>query len=267
MDEAGIDKACMLRESFLNMSYNAVPCSTNYHTLEAMQKYPDRIIGCSNVGPHLIRGKKLLRNWRSLTRNTDSSARKSTSPKDSGPFNHPDMFPFYEKCVEWGAVVFIHTGFAVGGHSEYCGPMLLDNICLAFPELKIVAYHFGWPDNDTLNALAWKHRNLYIGMSGILGPMYYAPVKLAHMVGSIMNILLGSERIVFGTDWPAAPADLSVKAVVNLQIPTDLQEGWGYPPITAQDKANMLGLNLAKLLKVEVPKKYQSVANLQASAL
>jgi predicted TIM-barrel fold metal-dependent hydrolase len=96
--------------------------------------------------------------------------------------------------------------------------------------------------------------------------MYYAPVRLAHMVGSIMNILLGSERIVFGTDWPAAPADLSVKAVLNLQIPKDMQEGWGYPPITTQDKANMLGLNLAKLLNVEVPKKYKSAAPVQASA-
>jgi len=51
MDEAGIDMACMLRESFLNMSYNGVPCSTNFHTIEAMQKYPKRIIGCSQWGP------------------------------------------------------------------------------------------------------------------------------------------------------------------------------------------------------------------------
>lgn len=58
MDQAGIDKACMLRESFLNMSYNGVPCATNYHTIEAIKKYPERIIGCSNVGPHLIRGVK-----------------------------------------------------------------------------------------------------------------------------------------------------------------------------------------------------------------
>jgi len=36
-----------------------------------------------------------------------------------------------------------------------------------------------------------------------------------------------------------------------------LQEGWGYPPITEQDRANMFGLNLAKLLNVKVPKKYK----------
>jgi predicted TIM-barrel fold metal-dependent hydrolase len=258
MDEAGIDMACMLRESFLNMSYNGVPCSTNYCTIEAMQKYPDRIIGCSNVGPHLIRGvRNAIKELEILHKEYGFKCTKVYSPEDSGPFNHLDMFPFYEKCLELGIAVFVHTGFAVGGHSEYCQPLLLDNICLTFPELKVVAYHFGWPENEVLNSLAWKHRNLYVGISGMLGPFYYAPIKLAHMVGSIMNILGGSEKIIFGTDWPASPADLSVKAVIDLQIPKELQEGWGYPPITEQDRANMLGLNLAKMLKVAVPRKYR----------
>lgn len=262
MDGAGIDKACMLRESFLTMSHNGVPCSTNFHTIEAMKKYPDRIIGCSNVGPHLIRGvSNAIKELEILHKEYGFNCTKVYSPEDSGPFNHPDMFPFYEKCLELDAAVFFHTGFAVGGHMEYCHPMLLDNVCLAFPELKVVAYHFGWPQNDELNALAWKHRNLSIGMSGMLGPYYYAPMKLAHMVGSVMNIFAGSEKLIFGTDWPAAPADLSVQTVLNLEIPKELQEGWGYPPVTDRDRANMFGLNLAKLLNLEVPKKYQRWTN------
>ncbi len=258
MDEAGIDMACMIRESFFYMSYYGVPCSTNYHTIEAMQKYPDRIIGCSNVGPHLIRGvKNAIKELEILHREYGFKCTKVYSPEDSGPFNHPDMFPFYEKCLELNIPVFIHTGFAVGGHSEYCQPMLLDNICLEFPELKVVAFHFGWPEHEVLNSLAWKHKNLYVGMSGMLGPLYYAPMRLAHMVGLVMNILGGSEKLIFGTDWPAAPADLSVKAILELEIPKELQEGWGFPPITDQDRANMLGLNLAKILNIKVPEKYK----------
>jgi hypothetical protein len=34
------------------------------------------------------------------------------------------------------------------------------------------------------------------------------------------------------------------------------REDWGYPPVTDQDRANMLGLNLAKLLNIKGPKKY-----------
>jgi predicted TIM-barrel fold metal-dependent hydrolase len=258
MDTAGIDVACMLRESFLNLSYNGVPCSTNYHVIEAMKQHPGRVVGVSNVGPHLLRGvDNAIKELEILHTEYGFKATKIYSPEDAGPLNHPDMFPFYAKCEELGAVPFIHTGFAVGGHSSYCMPMLLDDICLAFPNLPIVAYHFGWPENDVLNALAWKHKNLYIGMSGMLGPWYYAPMKVAHAVGSIMNILGDSKKIVFGTDWPAAPADLQVQAILNLEIPEELQQGYGYPPVTDQDRANMFGINLAKMLDLEVPAKYQ----------
>jgi len=233
MDDAGIDMTCMLGESFLNLSYNGVPCSTNNHTIEAMKKYPGRIIGCSQMGPHLIRGvKNSIIELEILHKEYGFKYTKIYSPEDSGPFNHPDLFPFYEKCIELNVVVFIHTGLAVDGDSDYCQPMLLDNICLAFPELKIVVYHFGWPENDILNSLAWKHKNLYVEMSGMLEPLYYAPIKSAHIVGAIMNILGGSEKIVFGSDWPGSPADLSVKAILNLQISKELQEGWSYPPVS-----------------------------------
>jgi predicted TIM-barrel fold metal-dependent hydrolase len=258
MDEAGIDKACMLRESFQNMSFNGVPASTNYHTIESMQKWPDRFLGCSNVGPHLIRGvKNSCKELEILAKEYGFKCTKVYSPEDAGPLNHPDMMEFYAKCEELNQTVFIHTGFAIGGHMEYCHPMLLDNVCLAFPKLKVVAYHFGWPQNDELNCMAWKHKNLYVGMSGMLGPWYYAPRKVQHVVGSVMNMLGGSDRLIFGTDWPAAPADLEVQAVLNLQQPKELQEGYGYPPVSDQDKANMLGLNLARLMDVEVPAKYK----------
>lgn len=151
------------------------------------------------------------------------------------------------------AAVFIHTGFAVGGHMESCRPMHLDEICLRYPSLKVVAYHFGRLEHETLNALAWKHKNLYIGMSGTLGSWYYAPQRLVHQVGMVMNLFQGSEKLIFGTDWLAAPADLSVQALLNLEISEELQQGWGYPPITKQD--------LAKLLNLEVPARLQGIVS------
>jgi hypothetical protein len=44
-------------------------------------------------------------------------------------------------------------------------------------------------------------------MSGMPGPFYRTPVRLADIIGSVVNILWGSQRIVLGTDWPAARAD------------------------------------------------------------
>jgi len=56
MDKARIDKPRILRESFHPLSYKGVPCPIAYHTIKAMEKYPDHIVGCSNGGFHLIRG-------------------------------------------------------------------------------------------------------------------------------------------------------------------------------------------------------------------
>lgn len=255
MDKAGIDQACLLRESFLNLSYNGVPCSTNQHTIDAMEKYPGRFIGCSNVGPHLIRGvKNAIGELKILHTEYGFKATKVYSPEDSGPLNTPEMMKFYEICEELGVVVMVHTGLAVGGRSAFCRPMLLDEVCLSFPALIVVAYHFGYPEHETLYCLAWKHKNLYVGMSGLLGPLYHMPMKLRHMVGTAMN-MLGSGKLVFGTDWPAAPADWSVDCLLDLDQPEDLQKGYGYPPIKDDDVANMLGLNLAGILGVEPVKK------------
>jgi hypothetical protein len=39
----------------------------------------------------------------------------------------------------------------------------------------------------------------------------------------------------------------------DLEIPDDLQEDYGFPQITEEDKRKILGLNFAKLMGVEVP--------------
>jgi hypothetical protein len=40
---------------------------------------------------------------------------------------------------------------------------------------------------------------------------------------------------------------------VDLEIPEDLQEDYGFPQITEEDKRKILGLNFARLMGVEVP--------------
>ena len=41
----------------------------------------------------------------------------------------------------------------------------------------------------------------------------------------------------------------------EFQFPEDMQEGYGYPPLTDDDRANIFGLNLARLLDIEPTKR------------
>jgi hypothetical protein len=48
---------------------------------------------------------------------------------------------------------------------------------------------------------------------------------------------------------------------MDFSIAEDLQEGYGFPQITHEDKEKILGLNLAKVLGVEVNAKKKELAD------
>jgi predicted TIM-barrel fold metal-dependent hydrolase len=166
------------------------------------------------------------------------------------------MYPFYEKAQELGVPLTVHTGMAyvVPQPTKYTLPILLDDICLDFPDLKIIAYHAGWPYCEELFGLAGKHRNLYVSFSGIIGWMARAPYKGYHLVGQALE-WVGPNKIVLGLDMPFSEIPRIVDWVRNLEMPEELQEKWGYPEITDEIRAKMLGLNLAKLTNIEPTKR------------
>lgn len=53
-----------------------------------------------------------------------------------------------------------------------------------------------------------------------------------------------------------------VKALIDFEIPQDLQDGYGYPQMTASDKEKILGLNIAKIFGIDVAAKKRELAEL-----
>ncbi|MFC6719794.1 hypothetical protein ACFQGT_18425 [Natrialbaceae archaeon GCM10025810] len=73
-------------------------------------------------------------------------------------------------------------------------PLLLDDIVLGFPEFDIVGGHTEWPWSQELEALAWKHSNLYLGATA------YAPnsweENVVSFIRSYGQVRLSSARII-----------------------------------------------------------------------
>jgi len=112
------------------------------------------------------------------------------------PVNDAAYYPFYAKCVELDIPVVIQVGHSAELMPSALGrPILLDDVALYFPELRIVAAHTGWPWVEELIALAWKHRNLYVGTSAH-APKYWDPA-LTRFADS-----RGIGKVLFGTDYP-----------------------------------------------------------------
>jgi uncharacterized protein len=256
MDAAGVDVAFALREPAMNVSGYTTCLSTNGFIMKEIEPYPDRLYLECNVGPILRRGvENAIWEMEYLVKERNARLCKVYAPEDDGPLNDRRMWPFYEKACELDIALTVHTGtaYVLPHPCRYTAPRLLDEVLLDFPDLKMIAYHMGWPHTEELIGLASKHRNLYLSMSGIIGWFARAPYRGYHVIGEALE-WAGPEKLVMGLDLPFDETKRVVDWVRNLEMPEELQEKWGYPAITHEIRANILGKTLAKLAKIE-PKK------------
>jgi predicted TIM-barrel fold metal-dependent hydrolase len=257
MDIAGVDVTFCLRESMLDVTGGVVSLSTNGFMLQQIEPYPGRMYLEANCGPVIKRGIEEA-NWELeyLVKERGAKLCKVYAPEDDGPLNDRRMWPFYEKACELGVPLTVHTGhsYVVPQPGSYCDVRQLDDILLDFPELQIIAYHAGWPDTEHLIGLCGKHRNLYMSLSGVIGWYERAPYRGYHAIGTALQ-WMPSEKIVLGLDLPFDDTKRVVDYIRNLDMPEELQEKWGYQQLSISDKANILGLNLARLTGIEPTKR------------
>jgi predicted TIM-barrel fold metal-dependent hydrolase len=256
MDKFGVDVCFALRESMMDVAGYSMCMSTNAFILKEIEPYPERMYLECNVGPILRRGvKEAIWELEYLVKQRGARLCKVYAPED-GPLNDRQLWPFYEKACELDIPLTIHTGMAYvcPQPTKYTLPILLDDVCLDFPDLKIIAYHMGWPYQEELMGLAGKHQNLYLSLSGIIGWFVHSPYRGYHMIGSARQ-WVSDDKIVMGLDLAFDDMGKAVDYIRNLEMPEELQEKWGYKPITDDTRAKILGLNLARLAKIKPTKR------------
>ena len=261
MDKAGVDVCFALRESMMDVADYATCMSTNGFIIKEIEPYKDRMYLECNCGPILRRGvDKAIWELEFLVKNMNAKLCKVYAPED-GPLNDRRLWPFYEKACELDIALTIHTGmsYVCPQPSAFSHPGLLDDVCLDFPDLKIIAYHMGWPHTDELIGLAGKHKNLYLSLSGIIGWLAHSPYRGYHMIGTALQWVT-EDKIVMGLDLAFDDMKFAVDYIRNFQIPEELRQQYGYMEITEQMRAKWLGLNLAKLAKIKPTKRIKKKA-------
>jgi len=132
--------------------------------------------------------------------------------------NHRRFYPFYSKCAELGVPLVVQIGHSAEHMPSSMGrPILLDDVALEIPELTIVAAHTGWPWIEEMIAIAWKHRNVYIGTSAH-HPKYWDPALV-----SFANSR-GRGKVLFGTDYPVMDYADAIEAVRGLALRDEARE-------------------------------------------
>lgn len=258
MDKYGVDVACLLPESMMDTTGYTSRWCTNGEMAKIVETNPDRFMYQPNLSPIKHKGVKNtiweLEYW---VKEKGAKIFKYYPPEDTY-INDEELWPFYAKAEELGIVLDIHTGFSwvPPGKSKYALPIYLDDVAREFPELKINAFHMGYPYCDDLNMVAMGHPNVHLCLSLLVPWAIGAPRRFATIIGEALR-WVGPDRIIWGTDYAGFGIQIrcAVMGLRNFQIPEDMQKDYGYPAITDEDRAKMFGGNLGRLLGIDTSKR------------
>ncbi len=109
--------------------------------------------------------------------------------------NDRRFYPLYAKCDELGIPVGLQVGHSAEVlPSEPGRPMLVDEVAIEFPELKINLSHTGWPWIEEWCSMIWRHPNVYGDISA------YYPRSLDERLVRFMDSSRGRDKVLFGTN-------------------------------------------------------------------
>ena len=163
------------------------------------------------------------------------------------PLNTPDLHPYYEVAQKHGIPVFIHTGFSGPNPQQVlspafrigtANPLLLEDVIIEFPDLKIVMMHMGWPFFDEALYILGTYPHVYIETSVAI---WLLGDHLFHRLLNEAVATAGSDKILFGTLQMAWPE------VIGRSVTTIREADY----LSLDDKRAILWENAAALFEIE----------------
>ncbi len=232
MDKEGVDKSVITN---IGWTTHELCVETNDYILESIARYPNRLIGFGAVQPRSheaaiaevercvsggIKGIGELRPDMQLLDLTDSQV----------------MTPFIEVIRKHKLILLFHASEPVG--HEYPGkgsitPAMLYSLITSFPDVTIVGAHWGGglPFYALMPEVKRAMKNVFFDTAA--SPLLYRP-QVYHQVTQ----LVGSDKVLFGSDWPLLAQGQLLKEINSLDL-------------SKETKSLMLSGNAQRLLSIE----------------
>lgn len=221
-------------------------------------QYPDKVLFAGGVDPS-YHTEGIYEEMERQVEEWDARAFKFYNAHANGKSWRCDdekvAYPMYEKARDLGIdVLQFHKGIALGTTNiEDLRPNDIQRAAADFPDMQFVIYHLAIPYFAECVSIGARFPNVHLALSGNVNYGFVQPRVLLQQVGELL-LHVGSDSLIFGSEAPVLGGpEPYIDLLLDLEMPEDLQEGFGYPQITMDDKRKMLGGNFAKLLGVPVP--------------
>ena len=214
LDEANIERAFLIAArsgrpglpGCYHMPYEIVA--------RAVAKYPKRFHGLAGIDPYT--GMKGVRELEHAVKDLGFIGAHFYPHWFELAPDHAKYYPFYAKCVELDVPIQMQVGQSMIYAPDFTcrsvgRPITLDAVACDFQELKLIGIHVGIPWTDEMIAMAWKHKNVFIGCDAHR-PKYW-PESFVKYIDSF-----GQDKVIFGTDFPVLPFARTVQDIDELGL-------------------------------------------------
>lgn len=234
------------------------PVAANY---EFARRYPERVLFCGAVDPVWQGvGGAVEEMERQIVELGAKSFKFYQAQRGTLHWRADDRkvaYPMYETCLTHGVKnVRFHKGFPLG--PQPLDPFRCDDLeqaALDFPEMRFVIHHLGAPYMDQAVNIAACHQNIWMALSAWINMHPIWPRESLHQLGKLL-FWVGPDRLMYGSEafvWPKVQA--YIELLDGLEMPEELQEQYGYPPLTLETKKKIFGENFANLLGLDIEAK------------
>jgi predicted TIM-barrel fold metal-dependent hydrolase len=167
-------------------------------------------------------------------------------------------------------IICAHKGFGAG--SAHATPDDVPYAARAFRDVDFIVYHSGFeregpPEGPYTEATAdlgvnrlikamkdagvGPNENVYAELGSTWWTLMRDPTQAAHLLGKLLRYV-GEDNVLWGTDciFYGSPQD-QIQTFRSFGISSEFQERYGYPELTRERKAKILGRNGARVYGVE----------------
>jgi hypothetical protein len=211
---------------------------SNYEIAELAAKHADVVIPFASIDPR--KGKRGAQEARDLVERHGVRGFKFHGIMQDIDPSDRIAYPLYEVIAEHKLPAIFHTGHSGMGSGMRGGggvrlkwgrPMLVDDVAVDFPDMKIILAHPGWPWVDENLSMALHKENVFVDLSG-WSPKYFPPQLIQYANGPLKR------KMLFGSDFPLIHPDVWIQSARQVGFKEEVLAG-----ILKDNAARLLGLD------------------------
>jgi predicted TIM-barrel fold metal-dependent hydrolase len=215
MDRDGVDISVIQN---IGWTTHELCIETNDYILESIARYPGRLIAFCSVQPQAYDAA-----LKEIERCANAGAQGIGELRpDTQLFDLTDeelMQPFVETLVKHDLPLLLHTSEPVGHIYHGKGTITPDTLypfITRFPDLNLVCAHWGGglPFYALMPEVKKAFTNVYFDTAA--SPFLYSPGIYRHVAE-----LVGSEKILLGSDFPLMPTSRLVNEIMSADLPEE----------------------------------------------